>query len=144
MWKAEHTSTINGSIEKAWEVLITPSLWSKADPKHYKEVTYTGEKLAVGSKGKMKTEDSPGAFGFKVVKVDPETHTTVTKSGLPLGSLTLTKSLFPAGDEVQFDESVVATGPFAKLFAKKFFQKQIADTLPAQHEAIKKYVEGSK
>lgn len=142
MWKAELTTTINGPIEQAWEVLITPRLWEKVDPKHYKEVTYSGKKLTVGTKGKMKTEDSPGAFGFKVVVVDSETHTTITKSGLPLGSLTLTKSLFPAGNKVQFEETVVATGPFAKLFAKKFFQKQIADTLPAQHAAIKKYVEG--
>lgn len=144
MWKTEHSSTIDGSINKAWELLITPKLWAKADPKHYREVIFPVDKLDVGIKGKMKTEDSPGAFGFKVTKVDESNHEVVTKSGLPFGALTLTKRLVPKGNKILFEEEVVATGPFANLFAKKFFQKQIADTLPDQHKAVKKYVEGKK
>jgi hypothetical protein len=144
MWKTELTTTINGSAKKAWDVLVTPALWVQVDPKHYKEVVYAGKTLVPGTKGKMKTEDSPSAFGFRVITADEKNYETVTKSGIPFGALTITKRLLPSGKQVTFEEKITATGPFAKLFAKMFFQKQIADTLQAQHAAIKKYVESSK
>lgn len=144
MWKAELRTTINAPADKVWEVLVTPKLWVKVDPKHYKEVVYEGAQLKPHTKGKMKTEDSPSAFGFKVASVNTEKNEVVTRSGLPFGSLTIAKRLVPAGKATKFEEEVIATGPFAKLFAKMFFQKQIADTLPAQHVAIKKYVESSR
>lgn len=140
MWQAELTTTINGSPEKAWEVLITPKLWTKVDPEHYKEVIYTEDTLKAGTKGKMKAADSP-YFAFKVDSVDAQKREVVTKSGIPAGALVITKRMVPAGKGVRFEEEVIATGPFAGLFAKLFFNKQIKDTLPAQHQAIKDYVE---
>lgn len=142
MWRTNLTTTINAKPDKVWEVITTPDLWVEVDPKHYKEVYYDGNKLEAGTKGKMKTEDSP-TFSFKVVKADPKTHEVVTRSGLPFGALTLTKKLSTKAGKTELFEEVTATGPFANLFAKKFFEKQIKGTLPAQHQAIKKYAEKS-
>ncbi len=142
MWTTELTTTINGSAAKAWEVLTTPGLWVQVDPEHYKEVSYPQAKLQAGVKGKMKTEKSP-AFSFKVVSVDDTKQEVVTSSPIPAGALTLTKRLVPAKSGFEFQEEVTATGPFAGLFAKIFFEKQIKGSLPAQHEAIKKYVESN-
>lgn len=141
MWKAEQTSTINAAADKVWEVLVTPGLWTSVDPTHYKEVTYADKKLSVGGKGKMKTEDSPGVFGFVVTVVDPKTYTVTTQSTIPAGKLTISKQLVPTKSGCTFNEEVTASGPFAGLFSKIFFNKQIKATLPAQHAAIKKYVQ---
>lgn len=140
MWKAELTTTINGSAEKAWEVLTTPKLWTQVDPEHYKEVIYSGDTLTAGTKGKMKAADSP-YFSFKVDSIDETRREVVTKSSIPAGALIITKRIVPVVKGVTFEEEVVATGPFANLFAKLFFNKQIKATLPAQHQAIKDYVE---
>jgi hypothetical protein len=141
MWAADLTTQINGPVKKAWEVLVTPGLWTSVDPKHYKEVTYSEDKLKVGVKGKMKSEDSPGAFGFNPTVIDVTKYKLVTESNIPAGKLTITKRLVPASSGFRIEEQVTATGPFSKLFAKLFFEKQIKGTLPAQHAAIKKYVE---
>ncbi len=140
MWKTELTTAINAPAQKIWEFLITPEMWVQVDPEHYKEVTYPQQQLTVGVKGKMKTEKSP-AFTFKVVSVDTAKQQTVTSSPIPMGALTLTKRLVPTNTGTRFEEEVVATGPFAGLFSKIFFEKQIKGSLPAQHQAIKKYSE---
>lgn len=141
MWKAKLTTKVNGPIDKIWEVLVTPSLWTKVDPKHYKEVVYEGSQLKPHTKGKMKTEDSPMVFSFKVVDMDSSHFELATQSSIPFGKLIIVKTLGQNKNNTEFSEDVIATGPFAKLFAKLFFQKQIADTLPAQHQAIKAFVE---
>ena len=141
MWRVERTTPIEVSIDKVWDVLITPGLWMKVDPVHYEDVKYNIEKLQKGEKGKMKTKDSPGFFTFKTVDVNDENHVVITESGTPLGVLTITKRLNLLSKNIELEESVVATGPFAKTFAKLFFQKQIADTLPSQHATIKQFVE---
>ena len=142
MWKTKFSSTINGSVDKVWEALITPSLWRKIDPLHYKKVEYGKPTLEVGTKGKMTVESSQ-TFAFRVVEADTSKHRTVTESSIPFGKLCITKELIAKGRIVKFDEEVTATGPFAKLFAKLFFEKQIKATLPGQHEAIKNYVENN-
>jgi hypothetical protein len=141
VWQANLKTTIQGNIDKAWDILLTPEMWQKVDPKHYKEVSYPQPKLTVGGKGKMKTEDSPGQFSFTVTAVDNKNRQVVTQSNIPAGKLTITKRLVPDGSGFALDEGVSATGPFAPLFAKLFFNKQIKDTLPSQHAAIKAYVE---
>lgn len=140
MWKTKFYSTISGSIDKAWKALTTPSLWKKIDPVHYKKVEYTPAILEAGTKGKMAAEGSQ-TFSFRVVEVDPKNYRTVTESPIPFGKLRITKQLVASGKKVTFKEEVLATGPFAKLFSKLFFEKQIKATLPSQHEAIRKYVE---
>lgn len=140
MWKTELTTDINASAPKIWEFLTTPDMWVQVDPEHYKEVTYPQHQLTVGVKGKMKTEKSP-AFTFKVVSVDTAKQETVTSSPIPAGALTLTKRLVPTQTGCRFEEEVTATGPFAGLFSKLFFEKQIKGSLPAQHAAIKAYAE---
>lgn len=142
MWKTELVTDINAPAQKVWDVLITPKLWVQVDPEHYKEVNYPQEKLTTGAKGKMKTEKSP-AFTFKVVSVDAAKQETVTSSPIPAGALTLTKRLVPTKTGCRLEEEVVATGPFAGLFSKLFFEKQIKASLPAQHAAIKTYAESN-
>jgi hypothetical protein len=126
--------------KKIWEFLVTPDMWVQVDPEHYKTVSYSQKQLTAGTKGKMKTEKSP-AFTFKVVSVDAAKQETVTSSPIPAGALTLTKRLVPTKTGTRFEEEVVATGPFAGLFSKIFFEKQIKGSLPAQHQAIKTYAE---
>lgn len=142
MWKTKFNSTINGSVDKAWKALVTPSLWKKIDPVHYKKVEYTPSTLEVGTKGKMAAEGSQ-TFAFKPVVIDEANHLVITESSIPFGKLRITKKLVVNGKAIKFEEEVLATGPLAKLFSKLFFEKQIKATLPGQHEAIKKYVEGS-
>lgn len=141
MWKTKYSSTINGSVDEAWKVLVTPSLWKKVDPVHYKKVEYPYPTLTVETKGKMAAESSQ-TFSFKVVEVDSKQHLTATESSIPFGKLRITKKLQAKGKTIEFEEEVIATGPLAKMFSKLFFKKQIEATLLGQHEAIKKYVEG--
>jgi len=142
MWKTELITDIKAPAQKIWEFLITPDMWVQVDPEHYVSVTYPEKQLTAGTKGKMKTEKSP-AFTFKVVSVDAAKQETVTSSPIPAGALTLTKRLVPTKTGCRFEEEVVATGPFAGLFSKLFFEKQIKASLPAQHAAIKTYAESN-
>lgn len=140
MWETQLRSTIKGPVDNTWKVLTTPGLWKKVDPVHYKKVEYGSPTLVVDTKGKMAAESSQ-TFVFKVVEVDHKKHQTITESSIPFGKLKITKLLAAKGGDTEFKEDVVATGPFAKLFAKLFFEKQIKATLPGQHEAIKRYIE---
>lgn len=139
MWRTTLDTRISGSPEKVWKALITPSLWKEIDPEHYKEVNYSKTTLTADTDGSMKTQDSPFTFKFHVSKVDSKGRETVTTSKLPGGLLTITKKVVPKGNVAVLSEAVTATGPFAKLFAKLFFEKQIAGTLKDQHDKIKSY-----
>ena len=139
MWETKFSSTINRSVDNVWRVLITPGLWKDIDPTHYRKVEYPKPTLEVGTKGKMAAESSQ-TFSFFVAKVDSKTHQTITESSIPFGKLRITKTLTPSGRMVEFEEKVVATGPFAKLLSKLFFKKQIEATIQSKHKTIKKYV----
>lgn len=141
MWQADLSTEIKAAPKKVWQVLVTPSLWTKVDPEHYKEVTYAEDKLTIDTKGSMKTQDSPFTFKFSVAEVNDEKYQVVTTSQIPAGKLTLSKTIETQGKICIFHEHVEASGPFAKLFAKLFFEKQIAGTLQEQHQRIKDYVE---
>ncbi|MCA9333074.1 hypothetical protein KDA00_04350 [Candidatus Saccharibacteria bacterium] len=143
-WRTGLDTFIDGPIDKIWKILVTPELWIEVDPTHYKEVIYPTQTLEVDVKGKMKTEESPMTFVFKPTVLDSDKYEVVTESNIPMGKLMISKKLVSERSSIKLLEDVVATGPFASLFARLFFNKQIKETLPAQHAAIRSYIEVHK